>query len=137
VLLLPTRDYYGQVRIPIFDGGRRDARRTEAYSQLKQEQLRTGDLRDQIEQDVWTAMDSLKSADEQVKVAEEGFHLSERQLEQARRRFTAGVAGSLEVSDASDKLVRARDNRIQALYNHNVARIDLGQALGKTASMIQ
>jgi outer membrane protein TolC len=136
ILLLPTRDYYGQVRIPIFDGGRRDARRTEAYSQLKQEQLRTTDLRDQIEQDVWTAIDSLKSADEQVKVAEEGFHLAERQLEQARRRFNAGVAGSLEVSDASDKLVRARDNRIQAIYNHNVARFDLGQALGKTASMI-
>ncbi len=137
VLLLPTRDYYGQVRIPIFDGGRRDARRTEAYSQLRQEQLRTTDLRDQIEQDVWTAIDTLKSADEQVKVSEEGFHLAERELEQARRRFEAGVAGSLEVSDSSDRLVRARDNRIQAIYNHNVARIDLGQALGKTASMIQ
>ena len=137
VLLLPTRDYYGQVRIPIFDGGRRDARRTEAYSQLKQEQLRSSDLRDQIEQDVWTSLDSLKSADEQVKVSEEGFHLAERQLEQARRRFTAGVAGSLEVSDASDRLVRARDNRIQAIYNHNVAKLDFGQALGKTASMIQ
>ncbi len=137
ILLLPTRDYYGQVRIPIFDGGRRDARRTEAYSQLHQEQLRTVDLRDQIEQDVWTAIDSLKSAEEQVKVAEEGFNLAQRQLEQARRRFDAGVAGSLEVSDSSDRLVRARDNRIQALYNHNVARLDLGQALGKTASMIE
>lgn len=137
ILLLPTRDYYGQVRIPIFDGGRRDARRTEAYSQLKQEQLRTSDLRDQIEQDVWTAIESLKSADEQVKVSEEGFHLAERELEQSRRRFSAGVASSLEVSDSSDRLVRARNNRIQAIYNHNVAKLDLGQALGKTASMIQ
>ena len=57
-------------------------------------------------------------------------------MSQARRRFDAGVAGSLEVSDASDKLQRARTNKIDAVYNHNVARIDLGQALGKTSSMI-
>jgi outer membrane protein TolC len=57
-------------------------------------------------------------------------------MAQARRRFAAGVAGSLEVSDASDKLQRARTNKIEAVYNHSVARIDLGTALGKTGSMI-
>jgi outer membrane protein TolC len=136
VALLPTRDYYGQVRIPIFDGGRRDARRAESFSQLRQASIKTADLRDQIELDVRLAMDSLKSADDQVKVAEEGLSLADREMSQARRRFDAGVAGSLEVSDASDKLQRARTNKIDAVYNHNVARIDLGQALGKTSSMI-
>ncbi len=136
VHLLPTREYYGAVRIPIFDGGRRDARREEAGSQYKQEEIRTADLRDQIELDVRTSMDSLKSAADQVEVAEEGLKLSETELAQARRRYDAGVAGSLDVSDASDRLQRARSNEIQAIYNHNLARIDLGWALGKTLSMI-
>jgi outer membrane protein TolC len=136
VALLPTRDYYGQVRIPIFDGGRRDARRAETFSQYRQESIKSADLRDQIELDVRLAMDSLKSADEQVKVAEDGLKLAEREMAQARRRLDAGVAGSLEVSDASDKLQRARTNKIDALFNHNAARIDFGQALGKTSSMI-
>jgi outer membrane protein TolC len=136
VALLPTRDYYGQVRIPIFDGGRRDARRAESFSQLRQARIKSADLRDQIELDVRLAMDSLRSADEQVKVAEDGLKLADREMAQARRRFDAGVAGSLEVSDASDKLQRARTNKIDAVFNHNAARIDLGQALGKTSSMI-
>ena len=134
--LVPTRDFYGAVRIPIFDGGRRDARREEAFSQKRQEDIRTADLRDQIELDVRSAMDSLSSAAEQVEVAKEGLKLSETELAQARRRYEAGVAGSLEVSDSSDRVQRARSNEIQAVFNHNLARIDLGQALGKTLSMI-
>ncbi len=134
--LVPTRDFYGAVRIPIFDGGRRDARREEASSQQKQEAIRTADLRDQIELDVRTALDSLTSAAEQVEVANEGFKLAENELAQARRRYDAGVAGSLEVSDSSDRVQRARSNAIQAVFNHNLARIDLGWAMGKTLSMI-
>ena len=136
VSLLPTREYFGEVRVPIFDGGRRDARRAEAFSQRREAGIRTADLRDQIELDVRVAMDSLKSASEQVEVAEEGLKLAEREMAQARRRFDAGVAGSLEVSDASDKLERARTNKIDAVYNHSVARVDLGHALGKTQSML-
>lgn len=134
--LVPTRDFIGSVRIPVFDGGRRDARRAEAASQLRQERLRTQDIRDQIEMDVRTAMDSLKSAEEQVKVAEEGLSLAEHELAQTRRRFEAGVSGSLEVSDSSDRLQRARTNRINALYNYRTARIDLAWAMGRTADMI-
>lgn len=136
VHLVPTRDYYGSLRIPIFDGGRRDARRAESASQLRQERVRTADLRDQIELDIRTSLDSLKSAADQVEVAEEGLKLAETELAQARRRYDAGVAGSLEVADASDRVQRARINEISAVFNHNLARIDFGQALGKTISMI-
>jgi outer membrane protein TolC len=134
--ILPTHDYYGTIHFPIFDGGRRDARRAEAFSLARQEGVKTADLRDQIELDVRTALDSLKSADEQVKVASDGLRLAENELAQARRRYDAGVAASLEVSDASDRLQRARSNHTSAVYNHNLARIDLGEALGKTMSMI-
>ena len=136
VHLVPTRTIYGAVRIPIFDGGRRDSRRQEAYSQFKQESVRSADLRDQIELDVRSALDSLNSAAEQVAVANDGLKLAETELAQARRRYDAGVAGSLDVTDASDRVQRARTNQIQAVFNHNLARIDLGQSLGKTISMI-
>lgn len=127
---LATRTVGISVRIPIFDGGRRDARRVEANSQYRAEKIRSADLRQQIELDVRLALDSLGSADEQVKVAHEGLGLAENELAQARRRYDAGVAGSLEVTDAQTRLERARDNQTMALYNYNVARIDLEQALG-------
>jgi outer membrane protein TolC len=133
---VPTRTYGLSLRVPIFDGGRRDARRAEAESQYRQERVRTGDLRDQVELDVRLALDTLGSAEQQVKVSEEGLSLAENELAQARRRFDAGVASGLEVTDAQTRLARARDNHVEALFNYNQARIDLGQAMGIVRRMI-
>ena len=47
----------------------------------------------------------------QVKVAQEGLELADNELAQARRRYEAGVANSLEVTDAQTRLERARDNQ--------------------------
>jgi outer membrane protein len=133
---VPTRTFGASLRIPIFDGGRRDARRAESASQYRQEQIRTDDLRDQIELDVRLALQSLRSADAEVKAADEGLKLSENELAQAQRRYKAGVSNSVEVTDAQTRLQRARDNRINALYNYNVARIDLGTATGAIRNML-
>ncbi len=137
VSLLPTRDYGFGLRVPIFDGGRRDARRAETASQFRQERVRSNDLREQVELEIRTALDSLRSADEQLKVAEEGLTLADSELTQARRRYSAGFASNLEVTDAQTRLERARDNRIDALYGYNIARIDLGRAMGNVQRMIQ
>jgi outer membrane protein TolC len=134
---LPTRTYGISLRVPVFDGGRRDARRAESASQYRSEKVRTNDLKEQIELDVRLALDALESAEEQVKVAKEGLELSENELAQARRRYDAGVAISVEVTDAQTRLERARDNQTAALYNYNVARIDLAQSMGKVRSMVQ
>jgi outer membrane protein TolC len=135
--LLPTRTVGISVRVPIFDGGRRDARREESQSQYRAERIRTNDLKDQIELDVRLALDELTSADDQVKVAREGLDLAENELTQARRRYDAGVAINLEVTDAQTRLERARENQTTALYNHNLARIDLAQAMGMVRRAIQ
>jgi len=134
---IPTHTYGVTVKVPLFDGGRRDARRVETASLYRQERIRTADLKDQVELDVRLALDSLHSADDQVRVAEEGLQLSEHELAQARRRYEAGVTNSVEVTDAQTRLDRARDNRISALYNYNLARIDLATAMGTIQSMIQ
>jgi len=134
---LPTRTYGVSLRVPVFDGGRRDARRAESASQYRSEKVRTNDLKEQIELDVRLALDGLESAEQQVKVAKEGLELADNELTQARRRYDAGVAIGVEVTDAQTRLERARDNQTEALYNYNVARIDLAQATGKVRSMVQ
>jgi outer membrane protein TolC len=133
---VPTRAYGFSVQIPIFDGGRMDARRAESASLLRQEREATHDLRDQIELDIRLALDSLRSADMLVTAAEEGFTLAENELAQAQRRLKAGVGSSIEVTGAQTRLERARENRIQALFSHNVARIDLHSAMGTIKQMI-
>ncbi len=134
---IPTRTYGFAVRIPLFDGGRRDARREEGYTQRKQEEIRTADLRAQIELEIRLALDALGSAAAQVGAAEEGRTLAESELAQAQRRLKAGVGSSIEVTDAQTRLERAEENRTQALFNFNLARIDLSSATGTIRQMTQ
>jgi outer membrane protein len=132
---IPTRAYGFTVRVPLFDGGRRDARGAEGAAKARQERLRTGDLRTQIELDIRLALESLRSSGEQVKTAREGLSLAENELAQAQRRFQAGVGNSIEVTDAQTRLERARDNEIQALFNYGLARIDMNTAMGTIRSI--
>lgn len=134
---LPTRTYGISVRLPVFDGGRREARQSENLSLLREEEIRRKDLQGQVELEVRQALDNLRSSEQQVKVAEEGLGLAENELAQARRRYEAGLANSLEVTDAQTRLARARDNHTAALFSYNLARIDLGEAMGTIRSMIQ
>jgi outer membrane protein len=134
---IPTRTYGLSLKLPLFDGGRRDARRSESLSLLRQEAIRTGDLRQQIELELRLALDNLESARDQVKVADEGLAQAERETEQAQRRFVAGVANSLEPTDAQARLERARENRISALLAFNLARVQLAQARGSIRQMVQ
>ncbi len=134
--VLPTRTYGISLRVPVFDGARRDARRAEAASQYRAERVRTNDLKEQVELDVRLALDELSSAQDQVNVAKDGLELAQNELEQARRRYQAGVSDSLEVTDAQTRLERARENQTAALYNYNVARLDLAQAMGAVRKAI-
>ncbi|HZU28744.1 MAG TPA: TolC family protein [Bryobacteraceae bacterium] len=133
---LPTRTYGATLRIPIYNGGRRDAERAERASQLRQERIRTADLREQVELEVRQAIDSLHSAAAEVQAAEEGVKLAEDEVAHAERRYKAGVTNSIEVTDAQTRLTRAHDNRITALYDYNLARIELGTATGDVQSYI-
>jgi outer membrane protein TolC len=134
---LPTRTYGLALKVPLFDGGRRDARRAESLSLVRQESVKTRDVRRQVELEVRLALDNLQSAEEQVRVAEDGLKLADEEVAQAERRYRAGVTSSLEVTDAQTRLERARENRIAALFAYQAARIDLGQATGTVRRVIQ
>ena len=133
----PTRTYGVQLRVPVFDGGRMDYVRSESASLLRQQRIRSADLRARIELEIRLALDSIRSASEQVTVAQDGLKLAENELAQAQRRFRAGVTNSVEVTDAQNRLARARDNQIAALFGYESARLDLGQAMGIIRDWIQ
>jgi outer membrane protein TolC len=133
---VPTRTFGVALRVPIFDGGRREARRSESLSQLRQEEIRGHDLRQQIELELRLALDSLNSSYSQVAAAESGLSLAQQEQEQAGRRYEAGVGSSIEITDAQTRLARARQNRTDALVLYNLARIDWGEARGRIETVI-
>ncbi len=137
VNLLPTRTVGVTVKVPVWDGGRRDARRAESASLLRQEGIRTRDTSQQVELEIRLAIEALKSAESQVVVATEALGLAERELAQAERRFGAGVATGLEVTDAQTRVSRARENKVSALFRQKAARVDLGVAVGNIDMVLQ
>ena len=66
-----------------------------------------------------------------VELKKGGFSLTQKEVDQARDRFKAGVANNIEVIQAQDALARANDNQIAALYRFNQARADYARSIGQ------
>ncbi|HEX5004768.1 MAG TPA: TolC family protein [Gemmatimonadales bacterium] len=128
-MLYSYRLFFG-MQVPIFDGTRREHRATEAEIQLEAQQLRQADRNRQAEQEVRRALLDLATAESTVELATDRLKLSEQELRQARERFDAGVAGSVETTQAQAVVVAARNALIQARATYGVARISLYQSLG-------
>jgi outer membrane protein TolC len=128
--LLNTYSYGVQVSWPVFEGGRRDAVAQEQEAGARDIEVRQRDLRQQVAADVRGAMLDLASAGEQVEAARERQRLAELEVEQARERFAAGVAGNADVISASQSLNVARTDVIEALTAYQAARVALARAEG-------
>jgi outer membrane protein TolC len=120
----------GQVRVPIFEGGRIQAGVAQAGAVLAQRKAERDDLRVSIEQEVTNAGLDVRTAGEQVEVASASIDLARRTLGQAQDRFAAGVTNNIEVIQAQEALANANRQYIGALQAHNLAKLMLARASG-------
>ena len=127
----------GSVKFNIYGGGRISGDITQAKANLKQRQDELADLGGQIDYQVRTALLDIQSAADQVAVAESNLQLANQTLEQARDRFSAGVADTIEVVQAQESVASANDNLISSLYSHNLAKVALARALGSAEQGIR
>ncbi len=126
----PTFRVAATLRVPIFDAGRATGRRLESEAELRRRRAEVEDFRGRVEYDVRAALLDLHAAAEQLEAAQANVTLAGQQLEQARDRFAAGIAGSLEVTQAQEAVAAASETLIGALYAHNLAKASLARAVG-------
>jgi outer membrane protein TolC len=127
----------GSVRFPIFQGGRVRGDIEQADAILEQRRAEQQDLRGRIDAEVRAAFLDLHSAESQVKVAESNRGLAQETLTQARDRFAAGVADTLEVVQAQQAVAAAEQDYIASLYSHNLAKASLARAMGQADQNIR
>ena len=127
-----TFAFVAAARFNIFDSGRISADVIQAVAALKQRQDELADLGGQIDFQIRTAFLNIRTASDQVAVAESSLGLANETLLQARDRFSAGVSDNIEVVQAQESVATANDNLIAALYAHNLAKVALARALGAT-----
>jgi len=124
--------YYLQLllSVPILDGLRRQNRSKEERARLEIQEIREQNLADQIETEARQAVLDLASAEQQVAIAGERVKLANRELSEAQQRFAAGVAGSVETTNAQSSVIAAQDALIQARVGYGTARVAAYRALG-------
>jgi outer membrane protein TolC len=125
-----TFAFVASTKFNLFDGGRIAGDVVEAQAALKQRQDELADLGGQIDYQVHTAFLDIRSAADQVAVAQDNVDLANQTLAQGRDRFSAGVTDNIEVVQAQDSVAAANDALISALHAHNVAKVGLARALG-------
>ncbi len=118
------------LNIPIAAGGHIHADVLQAEAQLRQSRQQLDNLRGQIDYEVRSARLDLQAAADQVEVARSSVDLAQQTLTQARDRFAAGVTDNLEVVQAQEALVAAKENYISSLYAHNISKVELAKAVG-------
>jgi outer membrane protein len=119
-----------QLTVPILDGFRRQNRVKEQNLRVDIQEIRERDLVNQVETEARQAVLDLASARQQVAIADDRLRLAELELAQAQQRFQAGVAGSVETTNAQSSVISARDALIQARVNFGTARVSAYRALG-------
>lgn len=120
----------GEINVPIFTGGRIRGQIDEAQGVLRESQASLDQLRSQIETEVLTAIAGVDWALKQVETSVANVTLSRQEVELARQRFTSGITDNTEVVNAQDRVSRADDARVQALYTLGLARANLARATG-------
>jgi outer membrane protein TolC len=128
--LLNTYTYGVQLSWSLYDGRRRSADEQEQEAMARDIEARRRDLQQQVAVDVRGALLDMASAREQVDAARERQRLAEQEVQQARDRFRAGVAGNADVITASLTLNNARTGLVDALTAFQAARVSLARAEG-------
>jgi len=132
-----TYDAGVTLRIPILDGGRREAQRAEATTVVRQQELQLAMLRKRVEIEVREALLRMDLARGYVELSEARYQAARDELEHRQRSYTQGVGSQMEVNGAQAGMAKAADARAAALHDWNQARVDLMQALGTIGTLAQ
>jgi outer membrane protein len=118
------------INLPIFDGLKRQDRAAEQSARVEAQRLRLHDAERQIETETRQALIDMLAARQQVGLAQDRLRLATLELDQAEERFKAGIASSIETTNAQLSVVSSRDVLIQARVALGVARLSAYRALG-------
>ena len=120
----------GSVNFPIFREAAQRGEEEQVDAQLMALRQRDTDLRVAIDSQIRAAMLDVNAANDLVKVAQSNVELAAQELSDERDRFTAGVDTNLPVVDAQASVAGANAQLVSALYQYNVAKLNLARNTG-------
>jgi outer membrane protein TolC len=126
----------GSISVPLWEGGRIRGDIQEAEATLRQRRAELNDGRRRVEQEVRNALIELQTALGQVRLAETNRNYANETLTEARDRFSAGVATTVEVVQAQEQVASAESDYISSLFSFNLAKLSLARATGEAETSL-
>jgi len=118
------------LRFPIFNEAQQRGQQDQIDAQITNLRQRLASTRIDIEQQIRASMLDVNAAEQLVKVAQSNVELARQELSDERDRFTAGVDTNLPVVDAQASVTGADAQLVNALYQFNVAKLNLARNTG-------
>lgn len=118
------------VDIPLFEGGRVEARIRDQQAKLASAQERFRKLEEQIRLEVETALLNVHSSRERVGVTRKAIEQAEESYRIERLKYDSGKGTIVDVLDAQSALLDSQTNYERALADHNIANAQLKLAVG-------
>lgn len=122
------------LRFPIFREAAQRGEQESISSQLMALRQRQASLMTDIESQIRMAMLDVQSSHELVKVAQSNVDLAQQEFSDERDRFKAGVDDNLPVIDAQAAVTGSEAQLVRALYQYNVAKLNLARYTGVVES---
>ena len=123
-------DAQGSLKFPIFREAAQRGEEESIDAQLRSLRDRETSLRSDIDQQIRASMLDIAADRELVSVAQSNVELANQELSDERDRFTAGVDDNLPVVDAEASVSGAETQLVRALFQYNVAKLQLARNLG-------
>ncbi|OGW35915.1 MAG: hypothetical protein A2X58_12150 [Nitrospirae bacterium GWC2_56_14] len=117
--------------LPLFEGGLTKGRVSETRANLHSLEAQGRSYRQLILIELNQAYADIESAAARISVMELSVKKAQESLELAQGRYEAGVGPYIEVTDAQVASVNAEIDRVQALYDYQLAAARLFKAMGR------
>lgn len=128
----PVSSYLGvQVAVPIYSGGRVQARTEQARIARQQTDRGLANQQELIRAEVLTSVSSVQETRRRVESQQQTVGAAALGYRITRDRWRAGMASRLDLTDAELALTRTKLGYLQAVYDFQTATIDLDRAIGR------
>jgi outer membrane protein TolC len=117
--------------IPIYEGGRVEAKVAEQRAKLAAARERIRKLELQIRLDVETALLNIQSSQQRIEAIKTAVEQADESLRIEREKYDLGKGAIVDVLDAQAALLESQTNYFRALADYNVAVAQLQLAVGE------
>ena len=120
-----------QLDIPLFEGLTRTYQIRQAQAQVEVQKANLADAEQQVAQEVWRSYQGLQTEVENLRNSATLLDSAQQSFDAAQHRYDRGVGNILELLSAQTALANAQQQRVQALADWRIGKVQLMGSLGR------